>query len=621
MPTASAPPEPPDLPSRIREHAARHPDAPALTFVDYAADPRGSATDWTYAEVDGHARRIAGLLGAHCRPGDTAAVLCPQGLYYAAAFLGCLYAGVRAVPLYPPQPFQRNGRLRALFGGAAPACVLTTPEHTAPIAELAAEEPGGNLPTVIDATGEAPGRGAATPCSPAPGDTAYLQYTSGSTGLPRGVRVTHANLAHTVEQSIRAYRLGPASVSVSWLPLFHDFGLATSVTVPLAIGCRAVVFDPLAFVQHPLRWLRLLSRYGGTFAPCPDFALGMVCDAADAAVTGAAGGSAGPGGFDGTAGLDGLDLSALTSLVNGSEPVRKSSLDRFTDTFAPFGFSHEAHTPAYGLAEATILVSATPPGAAPRVFACDRRELAKGQAVPSAAPDHGTARMVVECGTEWGQEFAIVDPATLVGLPPRHVGEIWVCGPAVTAGYHGSPEQTSRIYGRRRSDAAPGDDREWLRTGDLGFADEGHLFVVGRISDLVIIDGCNHHPADLESCVAAAAGAGSGLRQGHLAAVSVDDGGRERLVVIAERMERIEEGVRDEEAEGSEPGAPAANAARDPAAEHRLLLTRARAAVAEQHGITLHDLVLVAAGTLPKTSSGKLRRATCRDRYLAGDYT
>ncbi len=584
MPAASAQLEPPDLPSRVREHAARQPDAPALTFVDYTADVRGSATNWTYAEVDAHARRVAGLVGAHCGPGDAVAVLCPQGLDYIAAFLGCLYAGVRAVPLHPPMPFQRNGRLRALLGEAAPACVLTTPEHTTPTTEIAAEALGHTPPVVIDVTQRAPAGNLATPRSPAAGDVAYLQYTSGSTGLPRGVRVTHANVAHTVEQTIRAYRLGPASVSVSWLPLFHDFGLASALTVPLAIGCHAVVFDPLAFVQHPLRWPRLLSHYRGTFAPCPDFALGMVCDAVDPAPTGE---------------LDGLDLTALTSLVNGSEPVRKSSLDRFTDTFAPYGFAHEAHTPAYGLAEATILVSVTPPGAAPRVFACDRRELAKGQAVPSASTDEDTGHVIVECGVEWGQEFAVVDTTTLVGLPQRQVGEIWVRGPAVTGGYHGSPEQTARTYGQRRADAAPGDDREWLRTGDLGFTDEGHLFVVGRISDLVIIDGRNHHPADLESSVTATAGADCGLRQGHMVAVSVEDSGRERLVVIAERAE---------------------NTTLDTAAEHQLL-TRARAAVAEQHGITLHELVFVDAGTLPKTSSGKLRRAKCRDRYLAGDYS
>ncbi|MDA0565344.1 fatty acyl-AMP ligase [Streptomonospora sp. S1-112] len=580
---------PPDLLARIRRHAAERPGAPALTFVDFADDPQGAATTWTYADIDRHARRVAALLGAHHPPDRPAAILCPQGLDYAAAFLGCLYAGVCAVPLHPPVPFRHNGRLRALLAGAAPGSLLTTAEHASSVAEFAGEA-GLDPSAVLDAAAPAPPhRAGPTPAllpggPAATGDVAYLQYTSGSTGAPRGVRVTRANIAHTAEQAARAFRQDADSVAVTWLPLFHDFGLAAAITVPLHLGCHAVLFDPMEFVLRPLRWPRLISDYGGTFAPCPDFALGMMCDAAEAAPPGEPAG---------------LDLSSVRALVNGSEPVRPASLNRFTRVFAPHGFAPEAHAPAYGLAEATILVSATPPGTRPRVFPCDRRELAKGQAVRAEEGSGEAAREVVGCGTAWGQEFAVVDPATLMGLPSRHVGEIWVRGPAVTAGYHGSPEATARTYGRRRADAAPGDPADWLRTGDLGFVDDGHLFVVGRLKDLVIIDGRNHHPADLEATVAAAPGAAEALRRGHAAAVSVDDGEGERLVVVAERAEGV---VLDELA-------------------RRRLATRVRTAIAERHGVALHALVLVDPGALPKTSSGKLRRAECRDRYLAGRYT
>ncbi|NYI97144.1 acyl-CoA synthetase (AMP-forming)/AMP-acid ligase II [Streptomonospora nanhaiensis] len=581
---------PPDLLARIRHHAAERPDAPAITFVDFAADPEGAPATWTYADVDRHARRVAALLGAHCPPDRTAAICCPQGLDYAAAFLGCLYAGVCAVPLYVPVPFRHNGRLRALLGQAAPACVLTTAGHASAVARLTGGAGADPAPVVLDTAAPAPPRdvermsAAQRGGAAATGEVAYLQYTSGSTGAPRGVRVTRANIAHTAEQSGRAFGQDAASVSVTWLPLFHDFGLAAAITVPLHLGCHAVLFDPMEFVLRPLRWLRLISEHGGTFAPCPDFALGMLCDAAEAAPADE---------------LRGLDLTTLKALVNGSEPVRPASLDRFTRVFAPYGFTPEAHAPAYGLAEATILVSATPPGARPRVFACDRRELAKGQAVPAAEGSGDAARAVVECGTAWGQEFAVVDPATLIGLPPRHVGEIWARGPAVTAGYHGSPAATAEVYGRRRADAAPNEPADWLRTGDLGFVDDGHLFVVGRLKDLVIIDGRNHHPADLEATVAAAPGAAEALRRGHAAAVPVDDGEGEYLVVIAERAEGV---VLDELAE-------------------RRLAARVRTAIAERHGVGVHSLVLVDAGTLPKTSSGKLRRAECRERYLAGRYS
>jgi acyl-CoA synthetase (AMP-forming)/AMP-acid ligase II len=576
----AAPSTPPQFLTRFREHALLRGDAPAMTFVDFEADAAGRETTWTYAQADLRAREIAAALRDRCAPGDPVALLGPQSLGYLAAFLGCLYAGVRAVPLYPPHSLRPNGRLGALLAAARPVCVITEPRQSADVAEFVRALGLDPVPPVLDATTLGAGRGAEwTPPDTGDSTVAYLQYTSGSTSHPRGVRVTHGNLAHTAAHCARAFDLDPATaVSVTWLPFFHDFGLASSVTIPLTLGGRVVAFDPLAFVLRPMRWPELITRHRGTFVPGPDFSLRMCSDAATQAPAEE---------------LAGLDLSSVTALVNGSEPVREESLRAFTAAFAPHGFSPAAHAPAYGLAEATIMVTATPTGTEPRVFACDRRELAKGQAVPAADPRSAAARVVVGCGPTWGERCAIVDPDTRVGLPDRHVGEIWVDGPVVADGYEHHPGLSADVFGARRADAP---DAAWLRTGDLGFLDDGCLYVVGRLKDLVIVDGRNHHPVDIEATVEAAAG--GMLRRGHVAAVPVDTGGRERLIVIAER---------------------ATGPAFDRDTSLRLR-TRVRGALAEQHGIALHDLVLVRRGALPKTSSGKLQRSLARDRYRAGEY-
>ncbi|MGW0588964.1 fatty acyl-AMP ligase [Streptosporangium sp. NPDC002607] len=579
---------PVSLVAAVRDHAAVHPDRPALSFTDFNRARDGITTTWTYAELDLRARAVAAELLRRCVPGDRAAILCPQGLDYVAAFLGCLYAGVRAVPLYPPESFRGNSRLEALLADAAPALVLTTSSTLPAITRLLAWEPAA-APDRFLAVDEIDPASAARWEPPEVDDdtVAYLQYTSGSTSNPRGVMVTHGNLAHTVAQCERAYGLA-SHLSVNWLPFFHDMGLASGVTVPLTLGLHTVTMTPFAFVQRPARWLRLISRYRGTFAAAPNFALDLCVDRATPDE------------------LEGVDLSCLAVLLNGAEPVRAASLRRFSHAFAPYGFTAAAHTASYGLAEATILVTTTPVGTGSRLLDIDRAAATEGRVAPigkSAVSADGRAgdeqapphvRRLVGCGVPAGQRITIVDPDSRAELPPGRIGEVWVRGPNVTAGYHGLAERTREVFQARLLDDAAGE--HWLRTGDLGFLHDGHLYLAGRHKDLIVVNGRNHHPADIEATVETAHAC---VRAGHVVAFGVDTGDTERLIVIAEMDPRALNG------DGSDGDG---------------LLRAVRRVVADRHGIEAHDLLMVCRGQIPMTSSGKPRRADARRRYLDGEY-
>jgi acyl-CoA synthetase (AMP-forming)/AMP-acid ligase II/acyl carrier protein len=558
------------LPQALRRHSVRQGDRPALTFVSYERDPDGTATTLTYGEVNRRAREVAAALREYCGPGDVAAVLCTPGVDYVMAFLGCLYAGVPAVPLFAPDGYRDNSRLAGLLAGAAPACLLTTASAAGGVRRLAAGTP------VLAVDQPASGSVAGSEPSVGAGSVAYLQFTSGSTASPRGVAVTHANLAHTVAHCRAAYELPPETVAVSWLPYFHDLGLAAGVTVPLFLGVPVVALSPYAFVQRPARWLRLVDRYRATFTATPNFGLDLCAERAR------------------VEDLAGVELSCLRVLLVGGEPVRQASLVRFAGAFGRLGFRPAAFTPSYGLAEATVLVSASAVGAAPTVLRCDRAAL--GEGLVRAATSDSDAVSVVSAGAPAGAEIAIVDPDTCLPLPPGRVGEVWVRGPTVAAGYLDRPEQTGAVFHGRLSAGRGAGEADWLRTGDLGFLHEGELFAVGRRKDVIVIDGRNHHPADIEVTVEAVDAA---LRTGHVAAFGVDVDGVERLVVLAEIEPR---------------------AARAGALDEDGLRRAVRAAVGRRHGVELHDLVLLRKGSIRRTSSGKLPRDACRRRYLDGGY-
>ncbi|MEV2271102.1 fatty acyl-AMP ligase [Nonomuraea africana] len=533
--------------SRIARWAREIPDAPAYTFADYLGDGRRHTLTWK--QVDRRARALAVRLREVCEPGDRAAILAPQSLEYVVAMLGAMYARVVAVPLFSPGLPGHAERLALAYADADPVAVLTT---SAAMADLPPAKAVIAVDTVSDLLAD---EWEDEPI--APGDLAYLQYTSGSTRTPAGVEISHGNFGANAAQLWEAFDARPrTSVAALWLPLFHDMGLIAIIACPIVGGNQAVFMDPVAFVMQPMRWMRLLSEYDDVYTGGPNFAFDYTAARATELTE--------------LAELDGLDLSGVRVMLNGAEPVRPATVSRFTSVFRPYGLRPEAHTPGYGLAEATVFVAAGAIDEPPRVTDFDRDALAEGRAVPYTGV--GFASTQVSCGRPTGQRVRI-------DAPDGHVGEILVQGPNVARAYWRDPDKSAEVF-------ADG----WLRTGDLGVIHEGELYITGRIKDLVIVDGRNHYPQDIE---ATAQEASQGVRRGHVAAFAVPGDETERLVVVAERSRA--------------------------AVEAEAVIGEVRSAISRNHDLAA-KVVLVEAGTVPRTSSGKIARRACRQAYLEGAF-
>ena len=518
----------------------------------------GPVVEWSFAHLDRCARAVASALGRAEAGGRPVLLLYPPGLEFISAFLGCLYAGAIAVPAYPPDPsrFDRSiTRLRAMAADSRAAFVLTTAEiaQLAPsVAGLAADLLGLRW-IATDALEEA---GAAEWRRPdiGPGTVAFLQYTSGSTGSPRGVIVTHANVLHNSRIIQQGMPLQPGSQVVGWLPIFHDMGLIGNVLQPLFRGVPCTLMSPLAFLQRPMRWLEAISHFGGTVSGGPNFAYELVVRKSTPEQRAA------------------LDLGRWVTAFNGSEPVRRDTLDRFVEAFAVAGFRREALYPCYGLAEATLFVSGGRPGTSPVSMALDAGALRRGRVQPGRGP--GEQRVLVSSGrVDLGIDVIVVDPQRRVRVDHDAVGEIWVVGTSAAAGYWQRSQETEETFGARLATG----QGPYLRTGDLGFVRDGELFVAGRLKDLIVVRGQNHYPQDVERTVDACQG---GLRAGCSAAFSFDDGGSERVVVCAEM-------------DTAGPDQPVDLAA------------RIRERVASEHGLDLQEVVFLAPRSIPKTSSGR----------------
>ncbi|HEX8823925.1 MAG TPA: fatty acyl-AMP ligase [Archangium sp.] len=559
----------------LHRRAERHPERRALTHIIRGTEERKA---YSFAALDARARTIAALLKANGMEGERVLLLYPQGAEYVEAFLGCLYAGTVAVPAYPPDPTRLErtlGRLLGIIADCRPRMVLSTSEICSMAEAFAEQVPGLAELKWLATNQEDLGVGPLeSPALVRSEQLAFLQYTSGSTSSPKGVMVSHGNLLANLAHIRGSVDLGEDSCSVTWLPSFHDMGLVDGLLEGFYSGYPVYLMSPTDFLKHPLRWLQAVSAFRVTHSGGPNFGYELCVRKATPEAVAA------------------LDLSSWRSAYCGAEPVRAGTMRRFIETFSPRGFSPAALFPVFGLAEVTLKA----PGRQGRgvvTLSVDKEALKEDRVVALPVGDANAAE-VVSCGeSQEGYGLAIVEPESRQPLPEGRVGEIWVYGPSVAQGYWRKPELSEETFRARLS----GDDsRQWLRTGDLGFMRDGLLYITGRRKDLIIIGGQNHYPQDIEWTVEAALPL---VRPGCSAAFSVEVDGEERLVMVAEVDTR------------QQPG----GAAFDVAAATATV----RQAINDVYQLRLHDLVFLKAGSIPKTSSGKIQRQASRKAYLERD--
>lgn len=573
------------IPELLRSRAAEQDVQLGYTFL---VDGETDEQTVTWQELGWRARAIAARLHEAAPPGERAVLVYPPGLDFIAAFLGCLCAGTVAVCVPIPHPGRLSNGLdamEAICRDARPSVVLSTELFAAAVADSIARPTGlRSLPWVT--TDDPPNivSDESRYNDPHPDELAYLQYTSGSTATPKGVMVTHANMLANCEAMRRAMGATTDDVFVSWLPLFHDMGLLSKVLLPLYAGSQSVMMSPLSFLQRPARWLQAISRYRGTISISPNFAFDLCVRKVDDQSRAT------------------LDLSSWSLAGSGSEPVRHRTIERFSEAFGPCGFTRSAFYPTYGLAEATLMVSANPRSVPPRLCTIRASELERGRvvAVPQTADGTGPHVSVVSCGRAVpGTRIVIADPETHELCRPDQIGEVWISSPGVARGYWRRPDESHETFHAYLSGTDTG---PFLRTGDLGFMRDAELHLVGRLKDLMVIDGRNHHPQDIELTVTEA---GLPLRPGCCVAFSVEVNDFEVVVVVAEvDPKRMTAAPKD------------ARRAGDSAAF--AIMRAIRTAVAGHHQIGIHDVVLAQPGGVPKTSSGKPRRRACRTEYRAG---
>jgi acyl-CoA synthetase (AMP-forming)/AMP-acid ligase II len=553
----------------------------AYTFLRHSEAGRRTATSdqsIDYGELHQRARRVAAHLQAARMVGERALLVYPPGLDFVIAFYGCLAAGVIAVPTRPPHPARLERELPALLGIArnAEARVVLISSSMRSVADgLAARFPDlGSLRwvTTDDLVGGLEERWQRPTLAPT--GTAFIQYTSGSTTTPRGVIVSHRSLTHNLSAIKRLFESSARSQGVIWLPPYHDMGLIGGILHPLFCGFPVALMSPVSFLQRPLRWLEAVSRLRGTISGGPNFAYDLCVRSVS------------------PEDCAGLDLSSWDVAFNGAEPIGHATLRRFAEHFAPCGFRFEAFYPCYGLAEATLIVSGGLK-ASPPVVASVAASTNEGDAVVDEPAGHHVEQVVVGCGrTLLDQEIAIVDPVSCRRCLPEQIGEIWVAGRSVADGYWNRPQETVATFQARLADTGEG---PFLRTGDLGFFKGDELFVAGRLKDLIILDGSNHYPQDIEATVESCHPA---LEPHGSAAFTVVAAGAEHLIVVAEIARSYL---------GDVPGPP----------DWERLASTIRSAVSRNHGLRVREVVLVRIRSVPKNGAGKIQRFLCRSAYLS----
>ncbi|MFL2863104.1 MAG: aminotransferase class I/II-fold pyridoxal phosphate-dependent enzyme [Pirellulales bacterium] len=568
----------PTIVDLLRQRAAYRPHDRAFTFL---VDGENEELNITYAELDQKARTIGAWLMDQDMSGKRVLLLYPSGLDFIAAFMGCLYGGAIAVPAYPPRKNRSVERIEAIAADANASVALTTRDVLDRFESLKASAP--SLEHLVWQVNDELDQSWSNRWNrpDIKGSTlAFLQYTSGSTGTPKGVMLSHENLLHNSLRIMQAFEITRSQSGVFWLPSFHDMGLIGGILVPLYGGKFNVLMSPVAFLQKPLRWLQAIAKYRATISGGPNFAYEL-CVRKTTPEQRAS-----------------LDLSSWSLAFNGAEPVRAETMKAFSEAFAISGFRNEAFYPCYGLAESTLMVTGGMKFEPPVIHRFDPLSVETGIVTlnENSSPD---ARQFVGSGRELdGQDVLIVDPQTFEPLPPDRVGEIWVSGPSVAQGYWNRADETKSTFqamlklpattagqvGRWKPNQGP-----YMRTGDLGFFDNGELFVTGRLKDLIIIRGRNHYPQDLEH---SAEEASALIRPGCVAAFAVDIDGRERVVIVAE----LERGKREE-------------------ADVLAAFDAIRKRLATEHEVATEAIVLVRPNSIPKTSSGKIQRHACRRQF------
>lgn len=538
----------------------------------------------SYEDIDLQARAIAQRLQSWNAVGQRVLLVFPPGLDFITAFFGCLYAGAIAVPAYPPRRNQSLLRLQAIVTSSEAAFALTTSDLLIQISNNFTKEPSDSASKeLLDtpamrlfsalhwmAVDDIDPNSAGNWQTPSlnPDDLAFIQYTSGSTGSPKGVMVSHRNIIHNFALISQSFSISE-SIGVSWLPPYHDMGLIGCILQPIYAGASITLMPPLTFLQQPIRWLRAIGDQRATISGGPNFAYELCTRKVTPTQ------------------METLDLSSWKVAFTGAEPIRADTLDRFTQKFAPCGFRKTAFHPCYGMAEATLIVSGSVPNALPVVRSVETDSLQEHRVRFSA--DNAATQSVVGCGQPLkGLEVAIVEPKTLTLCPNEQVGEIWVKGESVAKGYWNQPNLTQKTFNAWLLD---GGDRKgpYLRTGDLGFLQLGELFVTGRIKDLMIIRGQNHYPQDVEATVENCHAA---LRPASGAAFTIETS-REEKVVIVQEVERAYLRRLDVQSTVGD----------------------IRAAVAQHHGLQVCAITLIKTGSIPKTSSGKIQRHACKSQF------
>ena len=570
----------------LQYRAESQPDQTIYTFL---VDGETEQISLTYQELNQKAKAVAAYLQSLGASQERILLLYPPGLGFVEAFFGCLYAGAIAIPAYPPRPNRSIARIQSIINDARPTLALTTTSILNGLKRRVEQAP--ELKTLrwlatddvnlqyaqqwqkVVASGD---------------DIAFLQYTSGSTAEPKGVKITHHNLLHNLEAIHRCFQHSTQSQGVIWLPPYHDMGLIGGVLQPLYGDFPVVLMSPLIFLQNPLRWLKAISRYRGTTSGGPNFAYDLCVRK-----------------FKPELALD-LDLSSWDLAFNGAEPINYESLEKFATTFRPYGFRPEAFYPCYGMAEATLIISGGDKNSFAVTKTISSKELEKNLVV-ATSPSEADARTLVSCGSSLSdQHIAIVDPQTLIPCQSGEIGEIWVTGPSIADGYWNGSLITHNTFNARLQERT---DLNFLRTGDLGFIDHGELFVTGRLKDVIIINGRNHYPQDIERTVEAC---NSFIRPSCVASFAIADRGEDKLVILVEvdrhywdRRKNVTKSPEEIAAEKAE--------------KEQSLIQTIRRAISKHHDLQTHSVVILKSGAIPKTSSGKIQRHVCRDRFLKGE--